>query len=128
MNGWITLAMIHQIIRICDLISRNDFVRLEAEGNFEVSTPSEIRAGVLEYLGGDFPRESDLVRIGVPDENYVRNHSIVYEINPSSPSDRDKRIQINLIIDGVESDLTLILHAHKREGGDEVRVYGALTL
>ena len=67
-------------------------------------------------------------RIGVPDENYVLSHSAVYEINPSSPSDRDKRIQMNLIVDGVESDLTLILRAHKREEGDEVRIYGALTL
>lgn len=128
MNGWITSAMVLEIIKICALISKDDFVRLEVEGNFEVSTASEIKTGILEYLGGDFPNERDLVRVGVPDENYVINHSTLYEINPSSPSDRDKRIQINLIVDGVESDLTLILRAHKREEGDEVRIYGALTL
>ncbi|WP_446904418.1 hypothetical protein [Burkholderia sp. YIM B11467] len=128
MNGWITSAMVLEIIKICALISKDDFVRLEVDGNFEVSTSSEIKAGILEYLGGDFQNEIDLARIGVPDENYVLNHSALYEINPSSPSGRDKRIQINLIIDGVESDLTLILRAHKRESGDEVRIYGALTL
>lgn len=90
--------------------------------------PSEIKAGILECLGGNFPSESYLVRIGVPGENYVLNHSALCEINPSSPSGRDKRIPINLIVDGVESDLTLILRAHKREEGDEVRIYGALTL
>lgn len=93
-----------------------------------MSAPSEIKTVILECLGGNSPSESDLVRVGVPDENYVLSHSAVYEINPSSPSDRDKRIQMNLIVDGFESDLTLILRAHKREGGDEVRIYGAPTL
>jgi hypothetical protein len=120
--------MVLEIIKICALISKNDFVRLEAEGNFELNAPSEIKIGILECLGGDFPHEGDLVRVGIPDENYVINNSRLYEINPSSPSDSDKRIQIDLIIDGVESDLTLVLYARKRESGDVVRIYDALTL
>ena len=93
-----------------------------------MNAPSEIKTGILGCLGGNSPNESDLVRVRVPDANYVLNHSALYEINPSSSSGRDKRIQINLMVDGVESDLTLILLAHKREEGDEVRICGAPTL
>ncbi|MCL2309983.1 MAG: hypothetical protein FWC42_06870 [Proteobacteria bacterium] len=128
MERWLTSEMFYQIIRIYDLISKNRFDLLEAEKSFEISRSRDIKTAILEYLGGDCQNEKDLARIGVSDIDYILKHSRLLDIYPRSPSSVDKKIEVEFIIDEANSDLTLILYAHKRDGQVEVCIYDAHTL
>lgn len=128
MNKWIAEDMVFEISGICECFSKNDFDKLVLNGNFDAKASDGIKRNILEYLCGDIPDERALKRIGVPTRDYILGRAKLYEIDPEVPSESDKRVQLDLIIDGVESDLTLVMHAYKRNEGSWIRVYDALTL
>ncbi|WP_174939775.1 hypothetical protein [Burkholderia lata] len=127
MSKWLSEQMLLEISKICGCLSRSNFEKLALDGNFDVAESAGVKRGV-EYLCGDVSDDRALKRIGIPDRDYIIEHAKLYEINPEAPSECSKRIQLDLIVDGVESDLTLVVHAYKRVEGDGVRVYDVLTL
>lgn len=128
MNKWITEDMLSEISKICECFSKNNFQKLVSDGNFDVSASIGIKRNILEYLCGDVLDERALVRIGIPSFDYIIDHAKLYEIDPGAPSDSSKRIQLDLVIDDIESDLTLVMYAYKLAEGGRIRIYDALTL
>ncbi|WP_174935047.1 hypothetical protein [Burkholderia lata] len=128
MNKWITGDMILEISKICEYLSINNFEKLVSDGNFYANESEGVKRNILEYLCGDVMDERALKRIGIPGHDYIVGHAQLYEIAPGAPSEFSKRIQLDLIIDGVESDLALVMHAYKRSEGGVVRIYDAYTL
>ncbi|WP_176730068.1 hypothetical protein [Burkholderia seminalis] len=127
-SKWITDDMILEISKICECFSKNIFEKLISNGNFDAKESEGIKRNILEYLCGDVLDENALKRIGVPDRGYIVSHVKLYEIDLGAPSGSSKRMQLDLIIDGVESDLTLVAHAYKMAEGDRILIYDALTL
>lgn len=127
-SKWVAEDMLLEISKICKCFSENNFEKLISDENLDVKASEGIKRGILEYLCGDVLDERALKRVGIPDREYIIERANLYEINPEAPSDFSKRIQLDLIIDGVESDLTLIVYAYKRVEGSGIRVYGVRTL
>lgn len=128
MNEWIDSGIKSEIKKICDLISQNNFDSLDKDGYFEVSAASDVKRAILEYLCGDILNEDDLSRINSPDDEYIKIHANILNIDPKAPSEKRKKIELNLILDGAESDMTIIYFAYKNDTDVKVRVYDALTL
>lgn len=128
MSKWITDDMILEMSRICECFSKNIFEKLVSDGNFDAKESEGIKRNILEYLCGDILDENALKRIGVPDRGYIVSRVRLYEIDPGAPSESSKKVQLDLIIDGVESDLTLVMHAYKMTEKDRILICDALTL
>ncbi|VWB80852.1 hypothetical protein BLA13014_03718 [Burkholderia aenigmatica] len=128
MSKWVAEDMLLEISKICKCFSENNFEKLIFDENLDVKASEGIKRGILEYLCGDVLDERALKRVGIPDREYIIERANLYEVDPGAPSELSKRIQLDLIIDGVESDLTLVVYAYKRVEGSGIRVYGVRTL
>ncbi|KAI1692861.1 hypothetical protein Ddc_23275 [Ditylenchus destructor] len=128
MVEWVTPSISSIIIDACDHISINDFDQLLRLGMFSPGAEIGVKRAILEYLCGDVLDESELPRVGKPDATYLERNLKLYEIEPRYPSDKQKRVEFPLLIDGEESDLTLILNIYKSDAGAVVRIYDARTL
>ncbi|WP_175222783.1 hypothetical protein [Burkholderia aenigmatica] len=127
-SKWVDEDMILEISKICECLSGNNFEKLVSDGNFDANESEGVKRNILEYLCGDVLDERALKRIGIPGRDYIVGHAQLYEIAPGAPSEFSKRIQLDLIVDGIESDLTLVMHAYKRSEGGVVHIYDAYTL
>jgi hypothetical protein len=129
MSTQIASNIIFDIIKICTLISKNEFEKLDENQNFDPRTSAAwVKTGILEYLCGDILNDSDLKRIGIPDENYIINNSKVHEVHPDKSPEEIKIVYIDLMIDGKKSDLTLILYIRGQDKEAKTQIYGARTL
>lgn len=127
MNTWITTSMISEIININLLLSQDNFKALSSQGRFIISEPDNIRRAILESFD-DTVDAKNLKRICTPTEEYILKESKVYYINPKQPEQNTKRIELNIIVDGAKSDLTIIYYSYKTQSDIHIKIYDALTL
>ena len=127
MNQWIDNKFIAEIIKINSHIKEDNFSLLASTHHFHENTPENIRRAILEYFD-DTPDPSHLNKICAPSEKYILDKSRIYHIDPKHPNSKERRIELNVIIENNESDLTIIYFSYKDGRTPCIQIYDALTL
>jgi len=127
MNEWIDNKITAEIVEINSNIKEDNFSLLASMHHFHENTPENIRRAILEYFD-DTPEPSNLNKICAPSEKYILEKSRIYFINPKQPNQKERRIELNAIIEGKESDLTIVYFSYKDGRTPCIQIYDALTL
>lgn len=121
----ITNEIEKKIIYINELIRFNKFNELHTEGYLTESKPEDIKRVLVEYFNND-KNVSNLKKISPPSKEFIQCNAATFFITPKKPDPNQWRIELNLIINDIESDLTAIYYLDTSVSPEKVQLYDLL--